>query len=143
MTRIYLYIFNNDVPNRLREQTRLSILSWNHGPRRGKEGSVEKHTAGKWHIIALQEALEYFELEYLTSHFYVTHYGGCAVLFNKDTFHSDIKVTSVYLHDTRGGQQQVVREGQSGWVLQAVISRASLRRLQQRQIILRSFTLSS
>ena len=29
---------------------------------------------------------------FLTSHFYVTHCGGCAVLFNKDTFHSDINV---------------------------------------------------
>ena len=86
------------------------------------------HIAGKWHIITLQEAIEYFEQEFLTSHFCVTHFGGCAVLFNKDTFHSDIKVTSVYLHDTRDGQQHVVREGQSGWVLQAVISRASFRR---------------
>ena len=43
-------------------------------------------------------------------------------------FHSDIKVTSVYLHDTRYGSCKVVREGQSGWVLQAVISRASSRR---------------
>ena len=45
------------------------------------------------------------------------------------TLYSDIKVTSVNFHDTRGGQQQVVREGQSGWGLQAVISRASFRRL--------------
>ena len=44
-------------------------------------------------------------------------------------FHRDIKVSSVYLHDTRDGQQQVVKEGQSGWVLQAVISRASFGRL--------------
>ena len=65
----------------------------------------------------------------LDGHFYVTHCGGCAVLFNKDTSHSNIKVTSVYLHDTRNGQQQIVREGQLGWVLQAVISRASFRRL--------------
>ena len=58
------------------------------------------------------------------NHFYITHFAGCAVLFNKDTFHSDIKVNSVYIHHTRSGQQQVVNEGQSGWVLQAVISRA-------------------
>ena len=43
--------------------------------------------------------------------------------------HPDIKVSSVYLDDTRDGQQQVVKEGQSGWVLQGVISRASFRRL--------------
>ena len=114
------YHFNNDVPNRLREQRRLSTYSWNRGPRRRKEDAIEKHIAGKWHIIALQEANEYLEHEYLTSHFYVTHCGGCAVLLNKDTFHSNIKVTSVYLHDTRYGQQQIVREGQSGWVSQAV-----------------------
>ena len=83
----------------------------------------------KWHIITLQEAIEYLDHEYLTNQFYVTHYGGCAILFNKDTFHQDIKVTSVYLHGTRDAQQQDVREGESGWVLQGVVSRASLRRL--------------
>ena len=64
------YRFHNDVPNRLTEHRRLSIQSWNPGPRRVK-----------WHMIALQEAIEYLEHEYLTSHFHVTHYGGCAVLF--------------------------------------------------------------
>ena len=47
----------------------------------------------------------------------------------KDTFHPDIKVSSIYLHDTKNVQHQVINEGQSGWVLQAVISRASFRRL--------------
>ena len=59
----------------------------------------------------------------------MTHHAGCAVLFNKDTFYPDIKVSSIYLHDTRNGQHQIVNEGQSGLVLQAVISRASLRTL--------------
>ena len=104
------YRFTNDVPNRLREQRRLSILKWNPGPRRGKEGAIEKHIAGKWHIITLQEATEYLEHEFLTNHFYVTHYGGCAILFNRDTFHSGIKVTFVFLHGTRDGQQQVVKK---------------------------------
>ena len=58
----------------------------------------------------------------------MTHYGGCAILFNKDTFLSDIKVTSIYLHDLRGCEQDNVKEGESGWVLQGVISRASGRR---------------
>ena len=38
--------------------------------------------------------------------FHVSHYGGCAVLSNKDTFFSDVKVQSIYLHDwkeTRAG----------------------------------------
>ena len=32
------YHFNKDIPNRLTEQTRLSVENWNTGPRRGKEG---------------------------------------------------------------------------------------------------------
>ena len=123
------YRFDTSVSNRLLEQTRLSILSWNPGPRRGTPGAIEKHIAAKWHIIASQEAIEYLEHECFMNHFYITHFAGCAVLLNKDTFHSDIWVYSVYTYDTRTGQQQVVKEGQSGWVLQAVISRAPFRRI--------------
>ena len=32
---------------------------------------------------------------------YVTHFAGCAFLFNKDTFHSNVDVKSVCRHDTR------------------------------------------
>ena len=39
------YRFDTDVPNRLTEQKRLSIYNWNPGPRRGKEGAIEKHIA--------------------------------------------------------------------------------------------------
>ena len=116
------------MPNRLTEQRRLSVYNWNPGPRRGKEGAIEKHIAGKWHIITQQEAVEYLEREFLTNRFNVTHNGGRAVLFNKDTFFSDIKVSSFYLHDTRTGEQDKVKEGESGWVLQEVTSRASFRR---------------
>ena len=123
------YRFDTSVPNRLLEQTRISSLSWNPGPRRGRPGAIEEHIAGKGHIIALQEAIEYLQHECLMNHFYVTHFAGCAVLFHKDTFHSDVWVNSVDIHDNRTGQQQVVKEGQSGWVLQAVISRASFRRI--------------
>ena len=52
----------------------------------------------------------------------MTHFAGCAVLFNKETFHSDIKVTPVYLHDTRDQPQQVVKEGQSGWIPKITIA---------------------
>ena len=55
--------------------------------------------AGTWHIIALQEAIEYVDHDLLTNRFHVTHYAGCAVLFNKDTFLPDVKVKSIYLHD--------------------------------------------
>ena len=90
---------------------------------------MEEHIAGTWHIIALHEAIEYLQRDCLTNHFYITHFAGCAVLFNKDTFHSDVQVNSVCIHYTRSGQEQVVKEGQSDWVLQAVISRASFRRI--------------
>ena len=72
---------------------------------------------------------EYLQHECLTSHFYITHFAGGAVLFNQDTCHSDIKVKSIHLHDTRNGQHLAVTQGQKGWVLQAVISRALFRRI--------------
>ena len=57
------------------------------------------------------------------------HYGGCAVLSNKDTFYPDIEVQSIYLDDTRRELPDKVMEGDPGWVLQGVLSRASFRRL--------------
>ena len=116
------------MPNRLTAQKRLRVYNWKAGPRRGKEGATEKQIAEKWHIVTLQEAIEYLDHEFLTNRFHVTHCGGCAILFNKDTFFSDIKVSSIYLHDTRACEQDKIKEGESGWVLQGVISRASLRR---------------
>ena len=94
-----------------------------------KKAPSKTHIGEKWHIIALQEAIEYFQHECLTSHFHLTRCARCAILFKKDTFHPGIKVSSIYLHDTRNGQQQVVNEGQLGWVFQAVISRVWFRRL--------------
>ena len=79
--------FDKSVPSRLLERTRLSILSWNPGPRRGRDGAIEEHISGKWHVIALQGAIEYLQHECLTNHFDITHDVGCAVLFNKVTFH--------------------------------------------------------
>ena len=116
-------------PTWLLEQTRISILSWNSGPRRGTPGAIEKHIAGKWHIIEVQEAIEYLQHDSLTNHFHISHHAGCAVLFNKDTFYPDVGVSSVYIHDTKNGLQQVIREGEAGWVFQAVVSRAAFRRV--------------
>ena len=116
------------MPNRLTEQRRLSVYSWNRGPRRGKEEAIERRLAGKWHIITLQEAIEYLEHGFLTNRFHLTHYGGCAILFNQFSLFSDIKVSSIYLHDTGACHQDKTKEGESGWVLQGVISRASFRR---------------
>ena len=75
-------------------QKRLSIYNWNPGPRRGKEGAFEKQIAGKWHVITLQEAIVYVDHDILTNWFHETHYGECAILFNKDTFHPNIDVKS-------------------------------------------------
>ena len=105
----------DSVPNRSSVQKRQSIYNWNPGPRRGREGAIEKQIAGKWHVITLQ-VIEYVDHELLTNRFHVTHYGGCAVLFNKDPFFLDVKVKSIYLHDTRRELPDKVMEGDSGWV---------------------------
>ena len=94
----------------------------------GREGAIEKQIAGKWHIITLQETIEYVDHELLTNRFRVTHYGGCAVLFNKDTFFPDVMVKSIYLHDIKRALPEKVFDGDTGWVLQGVLSRTSFRR---------------
>ena len=109
-------------------QRRLSIYNWNPGPRRGREDAFEKQIAEKWHIVTLQEASDYVDHEILQERFHVTHYAGCPILFNKDTFYPDINVKSIYLHDTRRGLPDQIIEGEQGWVLQGVLSRASFRR---------------
>ena len=64
-----------------------------------EKAQLKKQIAGKWHIIT--EAIDYVDHELLTNRFHVTHCGGCAVLFKKDTFFPDVEVKSIYLHDTR------------------------------------------
>ena len=59
----------------------------------------------------------------------VTHFAGCAILFNKDTLYPDISVKSIYIHDTRRCEQRQIVEGDQGWVLQGVPSRATFRRV--------------
>ena len=86
------YFFDSSVPNRSSVRKMLSVYNWNPGPRRVKEGAIEKRIAVKWHIIILQEAIEYVDHELFTNRFHVTHYGRCAVLFNKDTFFPDVMV---------------------------------------------------
>ena len=93
-------------------QKRLSIYNWNPGPRRGKEDAFEKQIAVKWHIVTLQEASDYVDHDILHNRFHVTVFAGCAILFSKDTFHPDISVKSIYLHDTRRGLQDQVVEGE-------------------------------
>ena len=81
----------------------------------------------RWHVFTLQEASEYVNHDILTCRFHVTHDGGCAILFNKDTFYPNIDVKSIYLHDTRRDLPDQVMEGGQGWVMQGVLSRASFR----------------
>ena len=50
------------------------------------------------------------------------------MLFNKDTFFPEVKVKSIYLHDIRRVLPDKVVEGDTGWVLKGVLSRASFRR---------------
>ena len=112
------YRFDTGVPSPL---TELPVTSTR------KRRSCRKTHCGEV-TITLQESIEYLDHEFLTHRFHVTHYGGYSILFDKDTFHPNIKVTSVYLHDTGDDQQHDV-QGESGCVLQGVISRASFRRL--------------
>ena len=66
------YFFVSSVPNRSSVHQRLSVYNWNPGPRRGKEGAIEKQIAGKWHITTLQEAIDCVDHELLTNRFHVT-----------------------------------------------------------------------
>ena len=120
--------FDKSFSNRSPVQKRLSIYYWNRGPRRGKEDAFEKQIAGRWHVITLQEASECVDHDILTGRFHVTYYGGCAILFTKDTLHPNIDVKSIYLRDTRRDLPDQVMEGEQGWVMQGILSRVSLRR---------------
>ena len=93
------------MPHRSPVQKRLSIYNWNPGPRRGREGAIEKQIAGKWHTITLQEAIEYVDYELLTNRFHVTHHGGCA-----DTRYDMLKdPRRTRLHGTRCTQRRETR----------------------------------
>ena len=61
---------------------------------------------------------------YNWSRFHVTHYGGCAILFGKDTVDPKIDVKSIYCNTRRDLPDQVM-EGEPGWVMQGILSRAS------------------
>ena len=109
-------------------QKRLSIYNWNPRPRRGKEDAFEKQIAEKWHMVTLQEASDYVNHAVLHERCHKSHFAGCAVLFNKDTFFLDISVKSIYIHDTRRCVQDHIVEEEQGCVPQGVLSRASFRR---------------
>ena len=115
--------FSKKISNRSLVQKWLSIYHWNPGPRRGKEDAFEQQIASRWRVVTLQEVSEYVDHDILTSRFHVTHYAGCAILFNKCTFYRNIDVKSIYLHDTRRDLPDQVMEGDQGGVMQRVLSR--------------------
>ena len=106
------YRLNKKLSDRSPVQKRVSIYNWYPGPRRGKEDAFEKLIAGGRHVITLQGASEYVDHDILTHRFHVTLYGGCAILFNLDTFYPNIDVKSIYLHDTRRVLPEQVMEGE-------------------------------
>ena len=123
------YHFDKNMPHRSTEQTRLSVCSWNRGPRRGKEGATERHIAGKWHIITSQEAIEYLEHDFLTNRFHVTHYGGCAVFFFFQQGYLLLGHQGLFnLSPRHQSEKDKITEGESGWVTQGVVSKAAFRR---------------
>ena len=109
------YLFDSNVPKRSPVQKRLSIYNWNPEHRRGSEGAIEKQIGGERHIITLQEAIKYVDHELLTNRFHVTHNGRYAISFNKDTFFTDIKVKSIYLHVHLSSRYQARPARQGGW----------------------------
>ena len=109
------YVDNQYFSSQSLVQSRLSIYNWNPGPRRGKDDAFEKQIAEKLHIVTLQEASDYVDHDILQERFHVTHYAGCAILFNKDTFFPDINVKSIYLHDTRRGEIILLKENMDGF----------------------------
>ena len=129
------------IPRRIRQKTRFVFSSVSLRQQRAqpftcteKGSDVEERAASRSKSQAsgtsppCRKRLSKLTNELLTNRFDVTHHGGCAVLFNKDTYLPDIKVKSIYLHDIRRVLPDKVVEGESGWVLQGVLSRASLRR---------------
>ena len=74
------------------------------------------------------KASDHVDHDILHERFHVTHFAGCAILFNKDTIYPDIDVKSIYIHDIRRDLPDQVTEGEQGWVMQGVLSRASFRR---------------
>ena len=106
------------------EAQHLQLESW--VPTR--EDAFEKQIAGEWHVVTLQEATDHVDHHILQERFHVTHHVGCAILFNKDTFHPNINDKLIDLHDTRRGLQDQIIEGEQGWVLQKDLSLALFRR---------------
>ena len=91
--------------------------------------SSSKHFATRAIVQRRLEASDYVDHERLTNHFHVTHYAGCAESSSTRTPPTpNVEVKSIYLHDTRRDLPDQVMEGEQGFVLQGVLSRATFRR---------------
>ena len=110
------YFFESSVPNRSK---RLSVYNWNPGPRRGKEGNGILSPCRMRLSMLTTSSPRTVPRNSLR--------GMCSAV-RQGYFFADVKVKSIYLHDTRRGLPDKVMEGDSGWVLQGVLSRASFRR---------------
>ena len=101
--------FDSSVPNRSLVQKRLSVYNWNPGPRCGKEGAIETRIAGKWHIITLQESIEYPRApgEQVPRNSLRVM---CSVI-QQGYFFPDVKVKSIYHHDSRREMPDKIMEG--------------------------------
>ena len=92
--------FNKNISNRSPVQKRLSIFNWNPGPDAEKKMPSKSRLQAGGMSLPCRKHLNMSIHDILTGRFHVTHYAGCAILFNKDTFYTNIDVKSIYLHDT-------------------------------------------
>ena len=90
------YKFDTSKPDRLLAQMRIGILTWNRGPRRGTPGAIEHILQGNGTLLLYRK----LQHEPFTNCFRIPHFAGCAVLFNKDTFYPDVRVSSALFTST-------------------------------------------
>ena len=110
-------------------QKRLSIYNWNPGPRRGKEDSFEKQIAVKWHIVTLQEASDYVDHDILQETISRDPLCGLRDSLRQGHLQPQHRTSNLSTFMTQGEACKIIFiEGEQGWVLQGVLSRAIFRR---------------
>ena len=85
------------VSSRVRMQVRHRVLGFSVNM--GSQGRLKSTLQANGTSLRCRKQSNTFITSASRTHFDVTHFAGCAVLFNKDTFHSDVKVNSVYIHE--------------------------------------------
>ena len=102
--------------------------NWNHGPRWGEEDAFEQQIGGRWHIIPCRRRPNLLTTSFsrIASTLHITQVARFSP--TRTPFDTNIAVKSIYLHDTKRDLFAQVVEGDQGWVLQGVLSRAILRR---------------